>query len=481
MTNQTATIERWGLFEVSLTGPDDGNPFLDVTLSATFRFQQRAVTAPGFYDGDGVYMVRFMPDTPGEWSYITHSNRPNLDGITGQFVCTPPSPRNHGPVRVRDAYHFAYEDGTPYIPVGSTCYVWNHQGDEMEATTLRTLKDSPFNKLRFCVFPKDYSFNKNEPPHHPFEGSAPENWDFTRFNPVFFQHLEQCMGNLLELGIEGDLILFHPYDRWGYSKMSAEVDDRYLRYVVARLWAYRNVWWSMANEFDFMPAKNLLDWDRFFRIVQESDPAQHLRSVHNGTRFYDHAKPWVTHCSVQSQDLFQMTQWRAQYRKPVVVDECAYEGNIEHLWGNITAQELVNRFWIGFSRGGYVGHGETYLHPDDILWWSKGGVLHGESPARIAFLRKIWEETPLVGAEPLQLDWNNPGRVGSKNEVFLHYFGIYAPGRWKLTLPENAAYRIELIDTWEMTIEPVEGLYRNGDYVTLVSKPYQAIRITKSA
>ena len=31
----------------------------------------------------------------------------------------------------------------------------------------------------------------------------------------------------------------------------AAVDDRYLRYVVARLAAYRNVWWSLANEYDF--------------------------------------------------------------------------------------------------------------------------------------------------------------------------------------------------------------------------------------
>ena len=35
------------------------------------RFRARAperVPAPGFYDGDGVYRVRFMPDTEGEWT-----------------------------------------------------------------------------------------------------------------------------------------------------------------------------------------------------------------------------------------------------------------------------------------------------------------------------------------------------------------------------------------------------------------------------
>jgi hypothetical protein len=51
-----------------------------------------------------------------------------------------------------------------------------------------------------------------------------------------------------------------------------------------------------------------------------------------------------------------------------VIDECAYEGDIDQGWGNITGEEMVRRFWEGAVRGGYVGHGETYLHPEDILW-----------------------------------------------------------------------------------------------------------------
>ena len=110
--------------------------------------------------------------------------------------------------------------------------------------------------------------------------------------------------------------------------MDAKQDDRYLRYVVARLAAFRNVWWSMANEFDLMDDKSTADWDRFFRVVQKSDPYQHLRSIHNCRGFYDHAKPWVTHQSIQHRDLTQTNVWRAQANKPVVVDECAYEGDI---------------------------------------------------------------------------------------------------------------------------------------------------------
>jgi hypothetical protein len=37
------------------------------------------------------------------------------------------------------------------------------------------------------------------------------------------------------LGIEADIIIFHPYDRWGYASMDAEDDYRYVRYLISRL------------------------------------------------------------------------------------------------------------------------------------------------------------------------------------------------------------------------------------------------------
>lgn len=472
-------VEQWGLFELALSGPADGNPFRDVELSGEFSYRNRSVEVRGFYDGGGTFRLRFMPDSVGPWRYVTRSNCRDLDGASGELTCTPPAAGNHGPVRVRNTYHFAYEDSTAYVPVGTTCYVWNHQGDELEARTLRTLRDAPFNKLRMCVFPKDYEFSRNEPPHHPFEGSLEGGWDFSRFNPAFFSHLEGRVGDLLAMGIEADVILFHPYDRWGYAEMPADVDDAYLRYVVARLAAWRNVWWSFANEYDLMAAKTTADWDRFFRIVQEEDPAGHLRSIHNCRGFYDHARPWVTHCSVQHSDLSRVGEWRRLYGKPVVVDECCYEGNIHHGWGNISAGEMVHRFWAGTVRGGYVGHGETYLHPEDILWWSKGGVLHGQSPPRIAFLREVLQDAPPGGLDPIDFGWDTPcaGRAG---EYYLVYFGIKQPAFKELRLPAGGEFRVEIIDTWEMTVTPAPGTYRGACRVDLPAKPHVALRIRRA-
>jgi hypothetical protein len=353
-----------------------------------------------------------------------------------------------------------------------------------------------------CIFPKYYEYNRKEPEFYPFEGTPPRDWDFSRFNPAFFRHLERRVGQLRDLGIEADLILFHPYDQghWGFDRMEDAADDRYLRYVIARLSAYRNVWWSLANEYDFMKEKQEADWDRFFRITESSDPYQHLRSIHNGTRLYNHTHPWVTHASIQNgsavADFGRAGLYRDVYRKPIIFDEVKYEGNIPLRWGNLSAEEMIHRFWQGTIAGTYVGHGETYLHPDDILWWSHGGTLHGQSPPRIAFLRKIVEEGPDEGLEPID-KWQEPRVAGRKGEYYLVYLGKEAPTEWAFELPRaglegSLRLRVEVIDTWAMTVTPVDGRFEvtPRDKYTLVceeqpiiklpGKPYVALRLRKA-
>jgi hypothetical protein len=489
-------IEKWSCFEAVLHGPDQGNPFTEVTVSAQFRHDDKMVTVNGFYDGSGLYRIRFMPDLIGKWTYLTESPVADLNKKSGSFVCVSSSADNHGPVRVRGQFHFAYADEKPYYPFGTTCYAWIHQSKELQEKTLNTLSGSSFNKMRMCVFPKHYEYNHNEPELFPYEGSIKTGFDFKRFNPAFFRHMEERILDLQRLGIECDLILFHPYDRWGFSRMGRENDDLYLRYIVSRLSAFRNIWWSLANEFDLMetvipginetPAKKAEDWDRFAFIIRNNDPRYHLMSVHNCSRMFDHKKPWVTHCSIQRIDVYRTAentdQWRKEFDKPVVIDECAYEGNIDHGWGNITGQEMTRRFWEGVLRGGYVGHGETYMHPQNILWWSHGGELHGSSPARIAFLKKILENAPSA-IEPVArsqegFDPNWDVTVGKAGEnYFLYYFGFNQPSFRTFNMPEGIIYHVDIIDTWDMTIVSLPGIYRSDFRIDLPAKQYIAVRI----
>ena len=231
----------------------------------------------GFYDDDGVYKIRFMPDSLGRWSYTTDSNSAALKGRTGGIEVIAPGAGNRGPVRVRDTFHFGYADGTPYFPFGTTCYAWVHQSEERQQETLTALKTSPFNKIRMCIFPKWYQYNHGVPPRFPFPREGDTN-DYSRFNADYFRHIESRILDLRAINIETDLILFHPYDHWGYQEMPAEVDDRYLRYVVARFSAYRNVWWSLANEYDLMRKKNSSDWERYAACKRQDRGQRELRS-----------------------------------------------------------------------------------------------------------------------------------------------------------------------------------------------------------
>jgi hypothetical protein len=500
------TVEQWSAFEIALNGPTNGNPFLDVHFAARFTQGDSTIEANGFYDGNGVYRVRFMPEKQGEWHYVTKSSSAELNGKTGKCTVTKPSPGNHGPVRVANSYHFAYADGTPYRELGTTCYAWIHQDEFLQQETLQTLAVSPFNKIRMCVFPKHYVWNTNDPLLYPFEGMPATNWDFTHFNPKFFRHLEQRILNLQKLGIEADVILFHPYDggHWGFDRMPAEVDDRYLHYAIARLAAYRNVWWSLANEWDFMKEKRESDFVRFGEIVSRDDPYHHLLSIHNGSKIFNHTLPWITHASIQNgaavEDPGRAEMYRDVYRKPVVYDEVKYEGNIENRWGRLSAGELVFRFWNATVAGTYCGHGETYKSDDQILWWSKGGVLKGQSPARLAFLKKVLDDSPAEGIEPIDR-WQHPEIGGQPGKYYLIYLGKQTPTNWEFQIPkpppgklqsaDGMKFIVEVLDTWNMTVTPVDGVFtlkkkdgyfygdKDGRAVTLPGKPYIAIRIKR--
>lgn len=499
------TVEKWSILEVACQGPADKNPFVDYELKAVFYGANETVRMDGFYDGDGMYKVRFMPSFEGEYSFKLHCNF-GMDIKEGEFIVLPAGENNHGPVRVANTWHFAYEDGTPYYSIGTTCYVWELQSDELIEETIKSLERYSFNKIRFCIFPKHYDYNLGEPRSYPYVGKPMDSsvlnkknfvkyngkaegneWDFTMFSPEHFRHIEKCILRLQQLGIEADLIVMHPYDRWGFSCMEKEEDMLYWKYVIARFAAYRNVWWSLANEYDLMREKSIADWESYAKIIYDKDPYLHLRSIHNCVSFYDHSRPWITHCSIQRQDLYKsselVNEWRTRYRKPVVLDEIAYEGNIQYGWGNITGEEMLRRFWEAVCRGGYAGHGETYLNEEEILWWSHGGKLHGESHRRFNFLYRIMEQTPGIGLMPSDnCSWDEvcavPQDLTYRGMYYLYYYSFMRPSFRDFYFDDESEYEVRVLDTWDMTVD-YKGIMKGRFRIELPGKQYIAVQINK--
>jgi len=455
-------------------------------LKVSFSNEEKTVTVKGFYDGGNVYRARFLPENKGHWEWRT-------EGIveeTGSFECVDTGLKG----RVRAAgTHFEYANGDIYRPFGTTVYALAHQEDALVGETLESLKHSPFNKVRMCVFPKHYDYNHNEPPVDPFEKDDKGRWDVDRPCVLFWQRFEHILKKISDMGMQIDLILFHPYDRWGFSRMTMEENRRYLDYLLARLSAWPNIWWSLANEYDLFPHLKMEDWFEIEEYVAAGDPFHHLLSNHNCTALYPFERENVTHCCIQSSWTEHAGEWLREYRKPVIYDEMRYEGNIPHRWGNLSAFEMVHRFWTVCVSGAYATHGETFVNDEGVLWWSRGGQLRGESPARIAFLKGImdelpgpvepWEENPFGGVEKMTEEelekqkeespvgycfargirameplhrsaWISGetiirGRCGK--DVFLRYMGRDCASSVEMALPEDEKYRVEVIDIWNMT------------------------------
>jgi len=502
LTAADSTVEKWSIFELELKGPAEGNPFVEVRVGATFTNGRTTVEVPGFYDGEGVYRVRFMPESTGEWRYETKSNRWDLTGKTGTFSVTPATKGNHGPVRVFNTFHFAYADGKPFKQIGTTIYNWLDTPDEVQEQTLKTLAAAPFNKARMLITQQPTAYQEKFPPSRwPFAGTPPNAWDFTRFNPEFFRHYEKRIAQLRDLGIEADVILFNPYGKWGFETMDAASDELYIRYVVARFGAYRNIWWSVANEYDFLRTKTETDWDRIGRQVQQYDPYRHLLSIHNGSIIFDQTKPWITHVSMQNgaavEEPGRAEMYRGVWRKPVVYDEVKYEGKTQYRWGNLSGEEMVHRFWCGTVAGTYVGHGDYFATVKEDTWTSFGGKLTGQSAPRLAFLRQILEDSPPQGIDPID-KWQDPNTGGVHGLYYLTYFGRAQPTAWEFKLYKNGVvdgqkYAVDVIDTWAMTITPVAGEFvtkkldgyhfvdATGRTVTLPGKAGMAVRVRRLA
>ncbi|WP_158858732.1 DUF5060 domain-containing protein [Lunatibacter salilacus] len=486
-------VERWDIFELELRGPVAGNPYMEVELHAVFEGENgNTIQVPGFYDGEGIFRVRFSPAEEGVWSYITVSNSANLAGKTGKISCIAPSGENHGPLKIINTYYLQYADSSPYYGIGTTAYQWTSVKQSIQEKTLETLRDSPFNKIRMCIFPKDYVYgNKTEPWAYPFARDSVTN-DFTKPNVAFFQNFDKRVKQLMDMGIQADVILFHPYDRWGYAEMGAEMNEKYVRYVMARLSAYRNVWWSLANEWDVPSIKESIDWKGIGTLLQQEDPHQRFRGIHNWysseDHFYDHTESWITHVSTQTYEFYNAERWREMYQKPLLFDEMRYEGDVESGWGNLTGEEMSAYFWMAGLSGGYPTHGDTFKNDSDdeteVRWWAKGGTLMGESPDRIAFFKSIMEELPIREMEPKLIPGENPKEL-MKNQYLLSNPGeiylIFAPEADQeivMDLPGDGTYNLQVLDTWGMEIKEEKPI-NAGEFRFITSDPYTALKFVR--
>ena len=501
-------VARWDVGEITLSSDQVyANPVSDVTLSAEFRSPSGKMFRPeGFFDGGHVWKVRIMPGEEGRWTFRTVSNDPALPGKNGSFTVAAPRAGDRGPVRAVNTYHFAYTDGTPYFMLGTTQYGGLIGGTQERERMLGRLQHTAFNKARFMLLGGNF-FDRGDTPR-PFEVGADGKMDLSRPNPAYFREVEKGLRGLQAEHVQADVILFIPYAEalgpGNTSDMGPKADEAYLHYAVARLAAFDNVWWTLANEFDLFKVQK--DWKRLGELVSGADPYGHLLSIHHSVLgYYDNRQPWITHVNIQDvtmqrlakgpRDLGALELDARAIGKPVVVDEYGYEGDNGLTWGSFSAREIVDMHWSVAMAGAYGSHGESYFGSNDAPDFV------GDSPPRLAFLKDVLAEAPFQDLVPASniVSYSGqlfaPSALAKRGSYYLIYFpapreladwntGFFGPATPAKPLPlaepygdlkfghppvtiniAPGTYKVDLIDPWLMRITTI-------GYTTGSEQPY---------
>ena len=528
------------MIELTFEGVEPAGSHVAVNVKAVFTKGDFSKEVLGFYAGNGTYKVRFLAEEAGRYTYQVSG----LVSGQGTIDVEEADEKHHGIVRP-DGTKLRHADGTYITTFGTTVYALAHQTDELTEETFKSLECGAFNKIRICLFPKHYAYNKNDHRYFPFYyDENGQNIEFTdnlgekrSVKPIdtnhpcfeFWDEFEGKLNRLFDMGIQVDLILFHPYDRWGHSYMSQEANLTYLDFAIRRLAAFPNIWWSMANEYDLFFNWKIEQWHEVDEFIGKNDPYGHMLSNHNCFPLYDFERDAITHVSIQNRAMNRVKELQAKYNKPVCYDECAYEGNLKETWGSISAKEMVNRFWKVTVTGGFCTHGEVLLDDDietseqqdnAVLWWAKGGKLKGQSPERIKFLREVFESLPgpiegdVVGLgrmlamsdqeremslkytpESMRGFIETIGRMDASEilyhiipsfeyaghcgeNVFIFYLGTDCCARYMPQLPQGKTFTIEVVDAWNMTRSQTATGVKMGDEIRLPGHEYIAVIAT---
>lgn len=261
------SINEGNLFEITLADSSfSGNPF-DVEVNATFTHDNgRSITHPGFYAGSDTWQVRFVPDTPGTWTYTTSSPDADLNGRSGTLTVTENSAWR-GRV-VADDQQWVWSQGNAFVPqlvmIGGPQVYWNGAGVDTNAIqneVNRFFNQHGFNGFHVPVFCRWYEINTTNGECH----NNMSNPDLATF-AVLDELIQRAYnsGGMVHFWMYGDSARGqNPSTAFG---INSATDRRIQRYIAARLGPLPG--WTMGYGFD------LFEWASDGQIDQWHDTLQ---------------------------------------------------------------------------------------------------------------------------------------------------------------------------------------------------------------
>ena len=301
-------VQQYGVYDFQLPSrTKHPNPFM-VELSATFTHEsgRKIKLLPGFYNGDGVWVVRFSPTLEGRWTGLTDSDDPKLDARKLALLCVPnTNPAIRGQVRVdpKHPQRFVCEDGAKFIPLGFefdwTAAFHQRRGQSKAkpvdpAVDLWTPACELLAKRGFnWIITNVYAHRGFSDPAHEWVFSPPEMFPFggtndqpdhSQLNVAFWKDYDGVIATFCRLGLFVHLMIQVQNKNVKWPARNTPEDNLFWKYVVARYQAYCNVVWDISKEsfnlrketgthdYTLGRIKFIRDHDAYGRLVTVHDP-----------------------------------------------------------------------------------------------------------------------------------------------------------------------------------------------------------------
>ncbi len=319
------------------------NPLYDVE-SFTVQFTSptgREKNILGFWDGGATWRVRFMPDEPGTWTYITEcSDQENagLHQVRGSFECTDNSSEHeiytHGAIkRPPGSYHLTYSDGTPFFY--TACTAWNgalKSTEEEWDTYLQNRVDKGFNTIQF-VTTQWRGGESNRFGQKAFEGCGR-----IRLNVEFFQHLDTKVDRVNEYGLVAAPVLLWalPFGEGMELSPGYYLPEReailLARYMVAR-YGGNHVIWILGGDGRYVEAFEQR-WKNIGRgVFGDEHPgvvAQH-----------PHGRSWIGNVYAD-EDWLDIYGYQSSHSASQGTVDWINKGPVSENWHRIPAKPIIN-------------------------------------------------------------------------------------------------------------------------------------------
>jgi hypothetical protein len=372
---------KWEIVDITFKTrkvPAD-NPFDVIFGARVYDPEQNLMNIPGFFNGNGEWVIRFSSNKPETFNFTTYSSHPELSGLQGKIKVTarhregksggiiidPDSPR-----------HFAYEDGSPYFGIIYeldwlfALDAGNKNGIPRTRQIIDEIKQNGFNQVVMNVYAYESSWKKSanipeiynyaKPAVFPWKGTNQEP-DFSELNIAFFKHLDRVIHHLDEEDIVSHLMIYVWNKKVNWPEMYSKADNMYFDYIIKRYQAFPNIIWDVSKE--------ALDYGRCdieyvnerIKRIRNLDAFERLLTVHD-YEYNSREHHRVDFISIQS--------WRPNLYNLML-----------QTWANHSDKPVVNIEHGGYEEGPYLSFQGNYVNAEQCLVRAYECVFAGVYPS----------------------------------------------------------------------------------------------------